>query len=223
MKAVTFELDKDELPVRSSQPEPSLTHTDTPIVAAATDAHPGRLLEPSHSQELNRDRCQPTRKRQERGGGQAKVDSTTAGVCRHEGDAGQQYDGMTRYGAYCRSATAAAGTRDYTFDQCAAKACEVSHPKRPILAIEYLTSGIGPGGNCFLMGATMQAPIQPCPTGFLACNPSSNANCANAVPWEGSMWSASNSDGSPDFGAAGGRNLYSGRGTVIGVTCTLMY
>ena len=52
--------------------------------------------------------------------------------------------------------------------------------------------------------------------------------CERCPSWEGSMWSASNSDGSPDFGAAGGRNLYSGAddGTGSGfqrdssVTCT---
>jgi len=51
---------------------------------------------------------------------------------------------LNRYGAYCRSDSL------YTFAQCAAKACEVSDPKRPILAIDCF--GIGPAGNCFLMG-----------------------------------------------------------------------
>ena len=123
---------------------------------------------------------------------------------------------MYYYGAYCRSDSL------YTFDQCAAKACEVSDPKRPILAIEYYAGGNAAAGQCFLMGATMQAPVQPCPTGFLACNPSSNAGCVNIPAWAGSMLSASNSDGSPDFGAAGGRNLYSGAPR-SGVTCTSMY
>ena len=102
---------------------------------------------------------------------------------------------LNRYGTYCRSDSL------YTFAQCAAKACEVSDPKRPILAIEYYTSGIGPAGNCFLMGATMQAPVQPCPTDFLACNcagglcqGSSNSRCVNGPAWAGSMWSTSNSE-----------------------------
>ena len=132
---------------------------------------------------------------------------------------------LTRYGAYCRSDSL------YTFAQCAAKACEVSDPKRPILAIEYYAGGNAAAGQCFLMGATMQAPVQPCPTDFLACNcagglcqGSSNSRCVNGPAWVGSMWSTSNSDGSPDF-AAGGSNLYSGIGyspAEYTLSCTLM-
>ena len=66
------------------------------------------------------------------------------------------------------------------------------------------------------LGATMQPPVQPCPDGFLACNcaggscaGSSNAECRpfNGPAYEGSMWSPSNPDGSPIFGAGEG-NMY---------------
>ena len=137
------------------------------------------------------------------------------GFCRFEGREDSYY------GAYCRSNT------PYAFDDCAKKACDVSDPQRPILAIEYAPDGWNnANGNCFLMGATMLPPVQPCPSGFLACNCAGglcfNARCRpfNGPDWGGSIWSPSNpDDGSPNFESAGGRNLYSGSAPQMTVSC----